>query len=108
MIDSHWSKENPDPHAAYPRFLVLGGGEQQFWNSTFILMNASYLRLSNIQLGYTIPKSLVSKVKISDLRLYVSVKNLMTFDHFREGWDPEMTTGYPPVRYFNIGINTNF
>jgi hypothetical protein len=72
------------------------------------MQNASYLRINNVQLGYSIPPSLTNKMKLADLRLYVGIKNLFTFDHFREGWDPEMTTGYPPVRYFNIGLNTNF
>lgn len=108
MVDSRWTKDNPNPNAAYPRFLVLGGGEQQFWNSTFIMQNASYMRINNVQLGYSIPSTVAQKLKLSDLRFYVGIKNLLTFDHFREGWDPEMTTGYPPVRYFNIGLNTNF
>ncbi len=108
MVDSRWTKENPNPNAAYPRFLVLGGGEQQFWNSTFILLDASYIRISNVQLGYNIPKSITNKLKVSDFRLFIGVTNLITFDHFREGWDPELRTGYPPVRYFNVGINTNF
>jgi TonB-linked SusC/RagA family outer membrane protein len=108
MVKSRWTKDNPNPNAAYPRFLILGGGEQQFWNSTFVLLNAAYLRVNNVQLGYNVPESLVKILKVSNLRFYVGIKNLMTFDHFREGWDPEVNSGYPPVRYFNIGINTNF
>jgi hypothetical protein len=108
MVNSRWTKENPNPNADYPRFQVLGGGEQQFWNSTFVLLDAAYLRVSNVQLGYTIPKNTVKMLKISNLRFYVGIKNLLTFDNFREGWDPEINSGYPPVRYFNIGINTNF
>lgn len=108
MVDERWTKENPNPNAKYPRFLVLGGGEQQFWNSTYILMNASYLRVNNIQLGYSFPQSLTSKINVNNLRVYLGVKNLITFDHFREGWDPELRTGYPPVRYSSIGVNVNF
>lgn len=108
MVDGRWTKENPNPDAEYPRLLVLGGGEQQFTNSTYILMNASYLRVSNLQLGFNFPESVTDKIKISDLRLYVGIKNPWTFDHFREGWDPEMNVGYPPIRYFNMGVNVNF
>jgi hypothetical protein len=108
MVEARWTKDNPNPNAAYPRFLVLGGGEQQFWNSTYIIMNASYLRINNVQLGYSLPASIINKLKLSTLRFYVSVKDLFTFDHFREGWDPEMLTGYPPVRVFNAGLNVNF
>lgn len=108
MVDERWTKENPNPNARYPRLLVLGGGEQQFWTSTYILMDASYLRVNNIQLGYTIPQSLTGKFNVNNLRVYLGVKNLMTFDHFREGWDPELRTGYPPVRYSSFGVNVNF
>ncbi len=108
MVDERWTKENPNPDAKYPRFLVLGGGEQQFWNSTYILMDASYIRINNIQLGYTIPSGFTSKFNVSNLRVYLGVKNLTTFDHFRQGWDPELRTGYPPVRYSSFGVNVNF
>ncbi|MEI6276828.1 MAG: TonB-dependent receptor [Prolixibacteraceae bacterium] len=108
MVNSRWTKENPNPNAAYPRFLVLGGGEQQFWNSTFIMLNSSYLKISNVQLGYTIPESIIKRINVSNLRLYFGIKNLLTFDHFREGWDPSMNSSYPPIRYFNLGINLNF
>jgi hypothetical protein len=108
MVDERWTAANPNPNAKYPRLLVLGGGEQQFFNSTYILMDASYMRLNNVQLGYTLPGGLVAKAGISNVRLYVGVKNLFTIDHFREGWDPEQRTGYPPVRYSNIGVNINF
>jgi TonB-linked SusC/RagA family outer membrane protein len=109
MIDSRWTKENPNPNAAYPRFLMLGGqNEPRQWPSTFMIVNASYMRINNIQLGYSLPKGLVDKLGISNIRLYAGVKNPLTFDHFREGWDPEMEDGYPPVSYSNIGVSVNF
>ena len=108
MVDNRWSPDNPNPNAKYPRLLVLGGSEPQFWNSTFVMLNASYLRVNNIQLGYTVPESIVKKFSMSTIRFYVGVKNLLTFDHFRTGWDPETITGYPPIQYYNIGVNVNF
>lgn len=107
MMD-RWTKENPNPNAPYPRFLIVGGGEQQFYQSTFVMQDASFLRISNIQLGYTFPKNFVERIRISGLYVYAGVKNPFTFDHFREGWDPEMGSGYPPARYFNAGLNINF
>jgi hypothetical protein len=71
-------------------------------------MNASYLRINNIQFGYSLPTTLTGKIRVNNLRFYVGVKNPWTFDHFREGWDPEMRAGYPPIRYFNLGVNANF
>ncbi|MDR1602207.1 MAG: TonB-dependent receptor [Tannerella sp.] len=107
MMD-RWTKENPNPNAPYPRFLVVGGGEQQFYNSTYVMQDASFLRISNIQLGYTVPAKLVKNIWMSNLYIYINVKNPITFDHFRDGWDPEMGSGYPPARYFNVGVNVNF
>lgn len=108
MVDDHWTTANPNPHAAYPRFLVLGESDPQLWASTFVMLNASYLRVNNVQLGYSLPKGLVNKLKISDIRFYVAVKNLWTFDHFRKGWDPGIRSNYPAIRYSSIGINANF
>ncbi|GHT43269.1 SusC/RagA family TonB-linked outer membrane protein [Bacteroidia bacterium] len=108
MVDGRWTEQNPNPNAAYPRFLILGGGEQQFYTSTFFMQDASFLRISNIQLGYNVPAKLLEKYTIANLYVYLGVKNPVTFDHFREGWDPEIGYGYPPMRSFNAGVNINF
>jgi TonB-linked SusC/RagA family outer membrane protein len=108
MADDHWSIDNPNPNAAYPRLSILGGQEEQFQPSTFIMHNASFLRISNVQLGYTFAPELISKLRMSTFRIYVSARNLKTFDHFQKGWDPETAGGYPPVRVYNIGINVGF
>ena len=108
MYEGRWTVENPDPNAAYPRLSILGQEEEQFFNSTYIMKDASFMRVNNVQIGYTFPSALVSKLKMSNLRIYLSAKNLYTFDHFREGWDPEMGRGYPPTRVYNAGINLNF
>jgi TonB-linked SusC/RagA family outer membrane protein len=86
--------------------------------SDFYVENGSYLRLKNIQLGYTLPVSLTSKVKIDRLRLYIGAKNLLTFTKYT-GFDPEVgeTTllergfdrgTYPQSKMFIVGINLNF
>ena len=108
MADDRWSPDNPNPNAKYPRLLVLGGNEAQFWNSTYIMQNASYLRVNNTQLGYSIPESLVKKLNMSAIKVYVGVTNLLTFSHFRVGWDPETVSNYPPTQYYNVGLNVNF
>jgi TonB-dependent starch-binding outer membrane protein SusC len=108
MVDERWSPANPDPNAKYPRLLVLGGNEAQFWNSTYVLQDAAYLRINNIQLAYDVPGSIVKKLKMSSIKFYVGVKDLLTFSHFRVGWDPETVTGYPPTQYYNVGLNVNF
>jgi len=108
MVEGRWTQDNPNPNASYPRLQILGGNEQQFLTSTYIMRDASYLRIKNVQIGYTIPSRVIDRYDISSIRFYVGVRNLYTFDNFREGWDPEIRTGYPPVRYSNVGISINF
>lgn len=103
-----WTKENPNPNAKYPRLLVVGGGEQQFYTSTFTIKNASFFRIKNVQLGYTIPSQLIKKCGMKKIRVYADVNNLLTFDSFQPGLDPEFTTGYPPVREIMAGVNITF
>jgi TonB-linked SusC/RagA family outer membrane protein len=105
MYEDHWSVDNPNPNAAYPRLSVLGGQEEQFQTSTFIMQDASFLRLSNLQLGYTFEPEAIERMRV---RIYASGRNLVTFDKFKEGWDPETGVGYPPIRVFTLGLNIGF
>jgi TonB-linked SusC/RagA family outer membrane protein len=102
-----WTPENPN--ATYPRFTYQLAHNQRF--STFWLEDASYLRLKNIQLGYTLPKRLTERYRIGQLRLYVSADNLFTKTDFFYAYDPEtpVSTGgyYPQVKTFVIGLNLN-
>lgn len=103
-----WTPENTD--ASYPR-LVYGQGYNQRL-STYWLQDASYLRMKNIQLGYTIPQSYTKKYRISSWRIYLSVDNLFTITDFFKSYDPESpsTAGgyYPQVKTFVFGLNINF
>jgi TonB-linked SusC/RagA family outer membrane protein len=102
-----WTPDNPD--ASYPRFTYQLSHNQRF--STFWLEDASYIRLKNIQLGYTLPGSLLQKYRISRLRIFVSADNLFTKTNFFYAYDPEtpVSTGgyYPQVKTFIFGINLN-
>jgi len=106
-----WTPETPD--ARFPKTRI-GGVNAQF--SSFWLEDAAYFRLKNIQLGYTIPKNIISKVGINNVRLYISAENLITFTKLL-GYDPEIPTGtgarlvenrYPISKVFNFGLNINF
>lgn len=108
MYEDHWSVDNPNPNAAYPRLSILGGQEEQFQTSTFIMQDASFVRLSNLQIGYTFKPEAVERLRMTNLRIYASARNLLTFDKFTEGWDPETGVGYPPIRVFNLGLNLGF
>jgi hypothetical protein len=59
------------------------------------LLNMAYLRLKNLTVGYTLPQSLMSKIKISSLRAYVGIENFITWDHLGDlPIDPETISGY--------------
>lgn len=94
-----------------PHVFVDSGYTPNSQNSTFWLGNSSYLRIKNIQLGYTIPTGWSQRVKIQSLRLYASADNLATFTKFFQGLDPERTsTGsaraaiYPQSTLYSFGV----
>lgn len=80
--------------------------------STFWLQNTAYVRLKNIQLGYTFPKSVLHALGVSNLRIYYSGENLLTFDSMKINIDPEATSqrlsSYPLLSTHAFGINVTF
>lgn len=80
--------------------------------STFWLQNTAYVRLKNIQLGYTFPKSVMHALGVSNLRIYYSGENLLTFDSMKINIDPEATSqrlsSYPLLSTHAFGINVTF
>ncbi|WP_291910478.1 TonB-dependent receptor [Chitinophaga sp. CB10] len=100
-----WSTDNPN--GIWPRLGGSGNREE----TTFWLDNLAYLRLKNIQLGYTIPARLVKLAKINSVRIYGSAENLATITRFR-GLDPEMTgnrnIAYPLLKNYSLGVNVGF
>lgn len=109
--DNRWSPSNPD--GTYPRVDTrasssINGG---LYNSTFWLNDASFVRLKNVEIGYTLPKSLLSSLKIQQVRVYANAFNLLTFTGVKD-YDPEgnSTSGqfYPQQRIINLGVNVKF
>jgi hypothetical protein len=102
-----WTPDNPN--ASYPRFTYQLTHNQRL--SSFWLENAAYLRLKNIQLGYTLPGKLIERYRLTRLRLFVSADNFFTKSKFFYAYDPEtpVSTGgyYPQVKTFIVGINLN-
>lgn len=100
-----WSVENRS--GAWPRL----GGNKNREQTTFWLDDMSYLRLKNIQLGYTVPAFLVKKIGINSVRIFGSAENLATITSFR-GLDPEQTgnksNAYPLNKSYSAGINVGF
>jgi hypothetical protein len=86
--------------------------------SDFFVEDASFIRLQNIQLGYTLPSSLTERMKLKKLRVYASANNLLTLTRY-QGFDPGASTGqpigggidygfYPLPKTFMLGLNVNF
>jgi TonB-dependent starch-binding outer membrane protein SusC len=82
-------------------------------HSSFYMEDASYLRLKNIELGYTINPKIISKIGIGSIRVYGNIQNAFTITKFK-GFDPEQTKdqtraeSYPQVRVMTVGVNVNF
>ena len=116
----HWdffrSEDNPlgpNLNSYYPRPL-FGNGKNQYTQTKY-LQNAAYLRLKNIQLGYTLPKSVVHKASMENVRFYISGDNLLTFSQISGIFDPELLGGdwgagklYPLSKVISLGLNINF
>ncbi len=107
--DSHWSTTNQDLYALWPRLSnrVIANNTQR---STWFMRDGSFLRLKSVELGYTLPESMLKRLHVKDLRLYVSGTNLLSFSKFKL-WDPEMAgngLGYPIQKVYNVGIQFSF
>lgn len=80
--------------------------------STFWLQNTSFLRLKNVQLGYTLPANWVKAAGISNLRIFYSGENLLTFDKMPINLDPEATSergsSYPLLKTHSLGVSLAF
>ncbi|MDR0687386.1 MAG: TonB-dependent receptor [Prevotellaceae bacterium] len=107
-----WTPENTD--AEMPRIWSSNSSHSDPRNvvSTFWLQNTSYLRLKNVQLGYTLPSSLIRRAGLSGLRVYYSAENLFTIDNMRLSLDPETTSerasSYPLIKTHSFGVNLTF
>lgn len=102
-----WTRSNPDGSIPNP----FGNPINSDTNSRFIESGA-YLRLKNVQLGYTLPQRWTQKIKMSRCRIYLSGNNLFTATKY-SGYDPEVGGGvdygnYPQSRTFMLGLNINF
>ncbi|WP_157274036.1 TonB-dependent receptor [Pedobacter sp. BAL39] len=107
--DSYWSEENRNVYATLPR-LSATPNTNNYQTSTWFMRNASFLRLKQVEFGYTFNKKFLERIRASNLRVYVSGSNLLMFSKFKM-WDAEMAgngLGYPVQRVFNVGLNLSF
>ncbi|MET6999484.1 SusC/RagA family TonB-linked outer membrane protein [Chitinophaga defluvii] len=110
-----WTEEGSD--AKFPRFTFADNNGNHNNVSDVYIENASYVRIKNIQIGYTFPEALVKKAKLNNLRVYVAADNPFTFTKYT-GFDPEIGARdalnlgidhgvYPQARAFRVGVNVN-
>lgn len=110
FYENRWTEANPS--STTPRTFDRGA---EYWASlpnTYWLQGTDYVRLKNIELGYSLPASLLDKVHIQGLRIYVNGYNLLTYSPDIEDFDPEMPAGsgqeYPLQKIINTGISLTF
>lgn len=110
VAENRWTVDNPDPNAMYPRLAVTKVANNQ-QASTYWQRDCSFIRLKNAEIGYTFPKKWFAKAGITNVRLYLTGNNLLTFSKFKL-WDPELETAngtkYPQMRTGAVGLNVNF
>ena len=118
-VADYWTPENTDTDI--PR--LCPGNSDKSTNTgyavDYFLEDASFLRISNITLGYNIPKKALSKIKMSGIKVYASVDNAWVFTKY-SGYDPEVSLSsnpmapgldanpYPRARVYKVGLNINF
>ena len=100
---------NEDPSATYPR-LTYGNNGNNNRASSYWLRDGRYLRLKNVDIGYTLPKTFTRKAHINDVRFFLQATNLLTFSKFST-WDPEMGSSdgqkYPITKSVTAGVQIN-
>ena len=95
--------------ATYPRLTTIGNNNN-YRSSSFWMKSGDYLRIRNAELGYTFSSDLISKLKLSKLRIYVNAVNPVTWSTLMKNYHmaPETASGYPALKSFNTGITATF
>lgn len=98
----YWTPENTDAYYPRQRF----GGGANFQTQTKYIQNGAYARFKNISLGYALPKNVINKIKLQNVRVYVTGQNLFEFTRFYKALDPETFSqgAYPLNRSFSGGV----
>jgi TonB-linked SusC/RagA family outer membrane protein len=110
--DSHWSEENQDIYALWPRLSTVSslGHNNNIQRSTWFMQNGAFLRVKQIELGYSLPENLLNRIRISSARIYLNTSNPFVWSKFKL-WDVEMGgdgLGYPIQKVFNLGLQVSF
>ncbi|WMI66768.1 TonB-dependent receptor [Aestuariibaculum sp. YM273] len=110
FYDNRWTEANPSTE--HPRTYNRNSPYWVTERNSYWLHKTDYIRLKNIELGYTIPEKLVSRFKAKDFRVYLSAFNLLTLSPDMKDYDPENTSGsgynYPLNKVLNVGLSVTF
>ncbi|WP_205589828.1 hypothetical protein [Mucilaginibacter celer] len=108
--DDHWSEDNQNLYALYPRLGPDGAViENNRQSSSWWLRDGSFLRLKSIEFGYSLPTQWTKALNVKKARIYFNGLNLLTWSPFKL-WDPEQggnAFAYPVQKVFNVGLNVN-
>ena len=109
----YWSEENPN--ADYPILVPEANSADNFVRSDKWVRDASYGRLKNVMLGYTLNNPFTKRIGVGSIRLYLSGQNLITLSNFYKGYDPEVSYGgslggefYPIMKTYTFGLDLKF
>lgn len=109
-ITDHWSLDNPNPNAFYPR-LASGAVNDNYATSSWWVKRADYLRLKSVQLSYGLPKNWMKRTGFKSASVFLQGTNVLTFSKFKL-WDVELDNGrgdkYPNTSAYNAGFTLNF
>jgi hypothetical protein len=106
---NRWTAENTNTDL--PRLTVKGDYGWNYAYSTFWVQDGSYLRLKNLQIGYSLPEKILNNICLKKIRFYANAQNLFTLTNY-EGYDPETkpnqtNVGYPQLRVMSLGVQIN-
>ena len=126
LFDDRWTPTNTDATYASPRVYTTGPAVAAYGGSDVFVYDNSFFKIKEIQLGYSLPFELINRIKISEMRIYVSLENFFTFTDY-PGIDPESMAGvtsgddpnlaggmgidriqYPSMKQATFGINISF
>lgn len=113
QMEECWNMNPTNRYPKYPRLEIMSNaGSNNTLLSDFWILNASFVKVRNIQFGYKLPKNIISKAGISSMRAYISLDNPFSFDSYRKGWDPENTNNrgsyYPVMSSYTFGLTLAF
>lgn len=114
VLDFHVDRWTPsNRNASYPRLTMGSESKNNAMKSDFWIQNAAYLRVKNLQVGYSFPEPLLKKIHFKGLQVYLTCENPFVFTKMKGGWDPEYNAdgsgrAYPVARVYSVGLNVKF